>query len=442
MKSNILTKVENTIEKYKMAQKSEHLLVGLSGGADSVALLLCLYKLGYNVSACHVNHHLRGEESDGDQKFCESLCNSLGIEIVVKHIDVKGYCTKHSVSDEEGARILRYQALESIDADKICTAHNLNDCLETTVFNLARGSGLKGICSIPPVRGKIIRPVIECTRAEIEEFLDENGQDFVTDSTNLEDEFSRNKIRHLVIPQLEKINPSLFKTYGKTVEYLRSDSEYLEKEAQRHFEKSFDGGKFDVKYILGLDFSLRRRVIMKMIEKYDITLSADKTEEIENFMEKGGKLNVRKNFYAVSDGCFIRFEEEELKKWEIFEPVKINSEGEYFYGKRKILFKIVKNLGEIQNVHKKFANCCLDYDKIKGEIVLRSRVEGEKIRLVNRSFNSDVRKLINKAFPLEERRGAIILADSEGAVFVEKYGAADRVKIDSETKYILTFEIS
>ena len=148
--NNFLVKVASTIEKFNMANKSERLLVCLSGGADSVTLLLCLYELGYDVCACHVNHHLRGEESDRDQHFCEKLCEKLGVELKVFHADVVGYCKEHSVSTEEGARKLRYDFFDSIGADKICTAHSLSDCLETAIFNLARGTGLKGICGIPP----------------------------------------------------------------------------------------------------------------------------------------------------------------------------------------------------------------------------------------------------------------------------------------------------
>ena len=442
MKSNIIEKVKNTITKYKMVQKGEHLLVGLSGGADSVTLLLCLYRLGYEISACHVNHNLRGEESDGDQLFCERLCEKLGIELTVKQVDVKEYCKTHSVSEEEGARILRYKALESIKSDKICTAHNLNDCLETSIFNLARGSGLKGISSVPPVRDKIIRPLIECSRMEIEEFLKAEGQDFVTDSTNLQDEFSRNKIRHLVIPQLEKINSSLLKTFGKNIEFLRADNDFLEKTAESCYRESLENGLYNAVYICGLDFSIRRRVIMKILSENKIPVSAEKAEEIENLLNNGGKINVRKNLYAVCEKGYLKIEEEIHKNNEITETVKIDGEGEYSYRGRKISFKILKNYGKFENVHKKFANCCLDYDKIKGEILIRPRIEGEKIRLVNRDFSSDMRKIINKAFPLEKRNGAVILGDDEGAVFVENYGVADRVKIDADTVKILVFEIS
>ena len=148
----MISKVRDTISEYDMISYGENVLVGLSGGADSVCLLLCLMELGINISAFHVNHNLRGEESLRDKRFCVSLCEKLGVKIYTADIDVTGYCEKNHLSIEEGARELRYRELMSIGADKIATAHNINDCLETTVFNLARGTGLKGLCSIPPKR--------------------------------------------------------------------------------------------------------------------------------------------------------------------------------------------------------------------------------------------------------------------------------------------------
>ena len=134
MNDSFLEKVRSTINKYSMFEKSERLLVCLSGGADSVSLLLCLKDLGYDVCACHVNHQLRGDESDRDQRFCEDLCSELGIELFTQRIDVKAYCKQNSLSIEEGARKLRYDVFRSVSADKICTAHTLSDCLETTIF--------------------------------------------------------------------------------------------------------------------------------------------------------------------------------------------------------------------------------------------------------------------------------------------------------------------
>ena len=442
MNSNLLDKVQKTINKFKMTNKGEQLLVCLSGGADSVALLLCLYKLGYSVSACHIDHCLRGEESDRDRLFCIDLCEKYNIPIIVRRINVKEYCEKKSLSTEEGARILRYKAFSEIECDKICTAHTLSDCLETTIFNLARGSGLKGLASIPPIRDNIIRPLIECTRVEVEEFLSELNQDFVTDSTNLSNDYSRNKIRHLVVPQLENINSSLMKTYGNTLEFLRTDSDFIEEQSDIAFLNCKIDSKYDCGEILKLHESIRRRVLMRILQENQVEVSAEKIITLEYLIINGGKVNIKGELFAVSDNGFLIFKHEKKHIQTDYTAIKVDKMGEYVFGNRKISFKIEDNSYHIENVHKKFANCCLDYDKIKGEILLRSRKAGDKIMLCNRSFTSDVRKLVNEMYPAEKRSSVIVLSDDYGVIFVEGAGACDRVKIDGSTKRILTFDIS
>ena len=229
----MLEKVRKAIGEFNMLTEGEAVLCCLSGGADSVTLLLCLRELGYEVSAMHINHGLRGEESDRDERFCVRLCEELGVPLTVKAVDVKGFCLKTGKSVEEGARELRYAAFESSPIKKIATAHTLSDSLETALFNLARGTGAKGICGIPPVRGRFIRPLIGCTRTEIESFLRERGREWVTDSTNLSDDYSRNRIRHGAVPVLTSLNPAAEQAFARLSASLREDDRYLCAEAQR-----------------------------------------------------------------------------------------------------------------------------------------------------------------------------------------------------------------
>lgn len=439
MKNDLPRRVEGTIKRFEMANKSERLLVGLSGGADSAALLLCLRELGYNVIACHVNHSIRGEEADRDQRFCEKLCCRLGIDITVKRVDVPAYCSTHSVSEEEGARLLRYKALSEIAADKICTAHNLDDCLETTLFNLARGTGLKGISSIPPVRDNVIRPLIECSREDIEEFLAERGQTFVTDSTNLTDEYSRNKLRHRVVPVLREINPSLLETFSRTLGYIREDSKYLENQADTAFSEICEEDGYSCKGIMGLELPLRRRVIMRILAKNEIEVGQDKIELIEQLIIKGEKASVKSNCFAYTRSGTLYIYSAENAENDAEDLIPITPDSVLSWQGRRIGFEILEIDGKFENVNKKFANSCLDYDKIKGVVVLRKRRSGDKVQLVNRDFRSDVRVLMKQAFPAHKRDSAVLLADDEGIVLAEKFGAADRVRIDDGTRRALIF---
>ncbi|MBR1739583.1 MAG: tRNA lysidine(34) synthetase TilS [Ruminococcus sp.] len=434
-------RVMETIERYKMADKSECLLVGLSGGADSTSLLLCLKALGFRVKACHVNHCIRGEESDRDEEFCARLCERIGVELTAVRIDVPAYCETHSCSVEEGARKLRYEALESIECDKICTAHNLDDNLETAIFNMARGSGIAGLCGIPPVRGRIIRPLIETGREEIEEYLKALGQEYVTDSTNLTDEYTRNKIRHNIIPVMKGINPALMRTYRANARQLREDMELIDRIAEERLAAAFSEGGYLREKLIGEPEALRRRMIAKIIAESGAELSARAVKDAENILINGGKINIKGELFLVCDhGSFrtVRMS----GKTEGNAALAVPEKGELWYMGRRVSFEIEKNDGGYENVHKKFANSCLDYDKIIGGLVLRQRAAGDRIKLVGREHSSDVRMLLKQAFRAEDRAGAVILADDEGIVLVEGFGAADRVKIDESTKRVLLVGIN
>ncbi|MDE7226195.1 MAG: tRNA lysidine(34) synthetase TilS, partial [Ruminococcus sp.] len=242
----MIEKIHAFIEKYDMINSGDTVICGLSGGADSVCLLLSLLRLsedmGFSVEAVHVNHCLRGEESDRDENFCRQLCLMLNVLFTAVSCDVGSHAESESISLEQAARDMRYQALQRIaDGKKIATAHNADDNIETILLNLVRGSGIKGLSGIPPVRGNIIRPLLTISRNEIEEYLSSENQDYVTDSTNLTDDYTRNKIRHNVIPVLKTINSSLADTTARTAEVLRSENDFIESETNSAYKKCLRG---------------------------------------------------------------------------------------------------------------------------------------------------------------------------------------------------------
>lgn len=437
-------KVNGTIEKYSMLIASDRVLIGLSGGADSVALLICLSELGYDVCACHVNHQLRGEESDRDQKFCEDLCKSKKIKLNVISVDVNTYCRDNKVGTEEGARALRYYALRKTakvyGCDKIATAHNLNDCLETTLINLTRGTSLKGLCSIPPVREDIIRPLIECTRQEIEEFLSKRKQSFVTDSTNLCVDYTRNKMRHIVIPELLKVNPNLYKSYSRTLGVLNSEEEYLSRITSETLEHAKVNNKaYDRKILSECDKVILNRCIAQMLKNNNLECNTSKVIDICDIIINEGKINLSGNVYAISKGATISICEINEKP-KNFETV-ITENGKYLFLDRT--FEIcVNKLNDNVNINKKFANCIIDYDKIIGTVVMRNRRDGDRIKLVSRPFTTSIKKLFNRDIPLENRDSVMFLSDDNGVIYLEGYGVADRVKVDEYTQNVLIVKAS
>ena len=220
----MLNKVSDFIAKHQLLSPDDLHLVALSGGADSVALLLILQQLGYRIEAAHCNFHLRGEESDRDEKFVKSLCKKRNIPLHLIHFDTKEYASLHQVSIEMAARELRYgyfrQLCQDIGASSVCVAHHRDDAVETLLMNLLRGCGIHGLTGIRPKNDFIVRPLLGVSREEIEQYLHSIGQDYVTDSTNLVNDVLRNKIRLEVLPLLKTLNPKASENIEKTALYL------------------------------------------------------------------------------------------------------------------------------------------------------------------------------------------------------------------------------
>lgn len=220
----MLNKVKDYIKKHNLLNSNDLYLVALSGGADSVALLLLLDEMGYKFHAIHCNFHLRGEESDRDEHFCEQLCQQKNIPFHRIHFDTLTYAEAHKISVEMAARELRYRYFEQlrkdIGAEGVCVAHHRDDTVETVLMNLIRGTGLRGLTGIQPKNGNILRPLLSVSRAEIEEYLRKKGQEYVTDHTNLETDVLRNKVRLQVIPLLRQLNPAVSENIQRTAENL------------------------------------------------------------------------------------------------------------------------------------------------------------------------------------------------------------------------------
>ena len=301
---------------FGMTDGKKTVIVALSGGADSVSLLRVMCRLREQleteVRACHLNHGLRGEESDKDAEFCAELCGKFSVPIAIKKLNVKEYQQKHE-SVEETARRLRYgffdECLEkSGQSSVIAAAHTANDNAETVLLNLTRGTGLKGLCGIPPVRDRIIRPLIYCTRGEVEEYLAELGQDYVTDKTNFSDEYSRNKIRLNVIPQLMSINPSLIEGITRMTAGLRSDSDYLEGLSDKALLETHRERGCDAAALYALPSPIRSRAVKKILQNGGIEPSALRINTAVSLLcKRSARFNPCKNkFFTIRKGiCFI-----------------------------------------------------------------------------------------------------------------------------------------
>lgn len=437
----MLEKIKASVEKYNMLQGGETVCCALSGGADSVALLLALLKLsppiGVKVTAVHINHMLRGAESDRDEDFCRSLCKSLDVPLTVFRKDAAAFSHSLGVSVETGAREMRYEMFSQLPADKIATAHNMNDNAETVLFRMARGTGLKGLAGIPPVRGKIIRPLLFCTREEIEAFLAEKGQDFVTDSTNLSDGYSRNRIRLKVMPELKKVHSAFPECTAAMTTSLAEDEDFLTKEAVRQMDSD----------LRQLHPAVGKRVIINLLKSHKLKTSAERISEIWRTAleaKTAVKISLDGGYYAVCRKGRVSIVLENSRQERPPEAVIISGEGEYlFFGDKTVIItkETDENVNAEEIINKKLTFGYADYDKILNGVMLRNRLRSDRIKPIGSAHTRELRKLLQERLPPGEREISAVIADEKGVFWAEHIGFDDRVKISADTRNFLKIEI-
>ena len=322
MDNSFIEKVLSAIAEHGMLDGEKRVCVALSGGADSVSLLMALCsvkdELGVGICACHLNHGLRGAESDSDEQFCRELCGRLGVPFYAKKIDVSAAVQKHE-SVEEAARKARYEffeeALEHFGGNVLATAHNAGDNAETVLLNLTRGTGLKGLCGVPPVRKfgrngerRVIRPLIYCERGEIEDYLRSIGQGYFTDKTNLSEDYTRNKMRRRVLPELSEINPSIVGVIGRMTRNLRADSEFLEGLARKALEEAREGRGWNALTLSKLPEPIKARCVRKILIQGGIEPSALRIDTAISLLDRrSARFNPCKDrFFTIRKGvCFV-----------------------------------------------------------------------------------------------------------------------------------------
>ena len=444
------TKVISTIEKYDMIPEGSRVIVALSGGSDSMSLLTVLYmlkdELNFTLEAAHVNHMLRGKDADDDENFVKNHCEKLGIKIHILKADVKGEAKKSGESLEEAGRRIRYEFFASLGEDcLIATAHNLGDRIETFFFNFTRGASLKGLCSIPPVRGNIIRPIIECSKAEILDFLKENSVDYRTDKTNSDTVYSRNRIRHNIIPELREINPSFEQNAARCINLLSEDEKFLHSLGEELIEKSKKSGGYDIQILHPSPVPVKARALSSIISEEtgvfpDAAAINSVMKLLDDYVNSGeGKGVDIPGGIARTGAGLLKFP----KKNEYSPDKVVLSEKENQFGKYiiKIAYSekyTVCSPKETNNVY----NYLLDANKISGKVYASVRQSGDSISLPGRNITKSLRKLQNeKGIPPEERDFMPVIRDDEGILLAAGCGIDKRAAVTAETGKILQITI-
>ncbi len=427
-------RVYKTIKEYSLIPENATVICALSGGADSVCLADILFnlqnRLSFTLECAHVNHNLRGQESDGDEQFVRDFCEKRGILLHVASIDVLSMSDGKSI--EEAAREARYGFFEQLTKDNgklIATAHTLNDNTETFFINLLRGSGGRGLCGIPRVRGNIIRPILDIKRDEIISHLESIGQGYCTDSTNEETVYLRNFIRHEIIPAFNKRDDvDIFSAVAKATENLLTDSEALDFEAD-----SFTGN--DVNELSRLSDAVLFRVLTRMLKsEFDITLDKVHFKKIKALLSKpSSKEQIRGDIFARNRKGRLEF----CRLTEKNSACTLLQNGNNTFEGKNIL---IKNTEEIYST---LTKATIDCGKISNGLYARRRKDGDVFISSKRKCTSKLKKLlINDGVPIEKRDMLIVICDkNDSIVFVEGYGADARVIADENTRDKICIEI-
>ena len=450
----MLEQVKALTTEYDMFPRGGKVLCAVSGGADSMCLLHLAWSMaeagGFQVAAAHYHHGMRGAAADADAAFVETFCKERNIPCVVERGDVYGQAQRLGLGVEETGRRLRYEFLrrtaEELGCNRIATAHNADDNLETLLLHLVRGAGLHGLAGIPPRRGEIVRPLLTTSRSDIEAYLAEHGLTHVEDCTNADESYARNRIRRQVVPVLRQLNPRLTESAAETMGYLRSDNDYLNAQAAAacaHARWAEDDLVIEARYIAQLPAAIAPRAARRMLEmmgdgntdcsaahlKAIVDLATGEDPSAVAFLPHGRLVQ------RVYKDLLFTTQSEPLPP---FSPTPLNLDGET--APEGTLWRC-----------RCWATTCpaegepgvlyLALEAVEGELVLRPRQTGDEIALPRRGGTKTVKKLfIDEKVPRRDRERVPVLADGAGVLAVAGFGAdQSRLAQPGQPAYALIF---
>ena len=413
-----------TIELDPAPKRGEKLLCAVSGGADSMCLLHLLWSQGSDVTAAHFEHGIRGDESLRDAVFVEGWCRENEIPCVVGHGDTPGFAAARGMSLEEAARELRYQFLlekaQELSADRILTAHNLDDNAETLLFNFTRGSGTAGLGGIPPERGMILRPLLNTSRAEIEAYLKENAVPHVEDSTNKSDDYTRNLLRHRIVPLLREINSRFPEAAARTAKLARRDEDCLNGMAEEFLERELKDESLSLEALRALHPAVASRAVRKLFPG----LSMERAEAVLDFAQ-GSEYGV-----LQLPGRAIRREQGRLYLGEA-ESVHLPERRLIPGGSLAIPELKIRILTEecVWNgeIHDLFKTSYLKYEIVTSGVLCTGRRPGDLIRPHGRGLSKKLSALFKEAgYTRDERDACLVLRDGQGPILARGLAIDER----------------
>ena len=423
--SSFISSVEKTISDYNMINEGDKVIVALSGGADSVSLLNALNSLKEKYSielmAAHLNHNLRGEESIRDEEFVKMLCAEKGVELFLKSINIRRISRENKISEELAGRNERYSFFEELSKDydaKIATAHTADDNAETVIFNLIRGAGLNGISGIKPVRDYIIRPLIDLRREDVEDYCRENRLEFVTDSTNLTDDYTRNKIRRKIIPIMREINPGVINTISDETKIFSDYNSFIELKVDEAINDCKCENGYSCEKLKSVPENLRMSVVYELLKRSSIQPRRKYIELVASILD-GGSVDLNGSFRAVSKQGTLRFLKTD-KNNNYFSEIELKFPLRFNYNNKDYSVIEIKN-GREEDL--------LKISVLERKPVFRTRKPGDSFTLAKRKVTKSLKKLFNEfKIPEEKRDEVLILADGSEVLWIEGIGASESAR--------------
>lgn len=440
------------LRQYSLFSQGDRIAVGVSGGADSVALLRFLAALrpqfGWDLVVCHIHHGLRGAEADRDECFVRALAEQLGLPCAVSRIDAAALALRDHISVEEAGRTARYAffAQTAGEGGRIATAHTLDDSIETVLMNLVRGTGLRGLCGIPRIRGNIVRPLLDCTRAEVEDYLGALEQPYCTDSTNLTDDYTRNRIRHDILPRLCALNPNFPGAMARMLPRLAAQQALTDCLAAQSAQQLHAAcGGLSRQGLSALPEPVCDRLLLRLLEQNRLPVSAAAVERMTETLRTGGKLDLAaRSWFFVAQGDLaaviyappggippvpVPLPQEETPVILPFSPQKSL--------KLTLCNKIVANTSEKFNIS--LLKYAIDCDRIKGYSFTRTRRPGDTF-IIGKKQLSLGEAWAAAGIPALLRPALMVLADEQGVLWAEGIGSSSRAAVTENTKQYVIIE--
>lgn len=441
-------KVRRFIAENSLLQKGDSVLVALSGGADSVALLelLSSIKEEYNltIAAAHFNHGIRGDEADRDEDFVSGLCQNRQIQFFHEKADIPSIASRSGESLELCGRRLRYRFLENT-ADRYCfnkvaTAHHADDNAETVLWNLTRGAGVGGLCGIPAQRGRIVRPLLCCSRSEIEGFCKEKHLDFVTDSTNLSDEYTRNKLRLRVMPVLKELNPCVSEHISATASLMREADAYFHQISNRELKSAKVPYGYSCERLLSLDPIVLKYAVMQVLQNAGAPVDHRHTELVIRAMRDGGAVDLGGGYTASCAQGIIRVITKAaqtqiensfcvpLSEYILTHGIRFAVRG----GKPEpAAFDYLGCAGSGEKINNLLLIHAIPCDIMTPDTVVRTRRAGDTFTDVRRGVTKTLKKLFNELkIPRESRDTVLLVANGSTVLWLSCCGTSAQARAD------------